>query len=191
MMRQLQSVRYLLLLGLLGAVAPGCAGARSALSFETVTVPVSMSSRFVHKERGIVRHQQYDAVGPLLVETHGWGMFFSAIPLTPTLDFSEEINAEVMKKGGDAVVNLKITSNQCALNYFIFFSLIPIWPGCVSVKVEGTIVKLRAGAPEAAPPPASQPTPAADDAPTPTGDTPPPAPPAEPKKDEDAPTDIE
>jgi hypothetical protein len=67
-----------------------------------------------------------------------------AAKLTPTTDISNEVNAQVAAAGGDAIVQLTIVTRACALDYFVFpFGILPFWPSCVLVDVNGDIVRVE------------------------------------------------
>ena len=65
------------------------------------------------------------------------------LSIPPTHDFSDEINAQVAAAGGEAVVGLTITVRaRCDwLNGFPLLDALPIWPGCVPVRLTGDIVR--------------------------------------------------
>ncbi len=62
--------------------------------------------------------------------------------LTPTKDISKEINAQVARAGGDAVINLRISTAHCGSDFVPVLSWFPVWPGCTNVHVEGDIVRV-------------------------------------------------
>ena len=137
------TTRVLLLLAAL-AVA-GCAGARVNVTANRARYPLSLSP-VVRDASG----RPYDArtllkVGWLDVRKTTPGFVYSALTIPPTRDFSDEINAQIAAAGGEAVVGLTISSaGGCGwLNGFPVLNALPIWPGCVPVRLTGDIVRRR------------------------------------------------
>jgi len=135
--------RALLLLGALGA--SGCAGARVNVTADRARYPLSLSP-VVRDGRG----RPYDAaslvkVGWLDVRKTTPGFVYSALTVPPARDFSDEINAQVAAAGGEAVVGLTVTvAGGCGwLNGFPILNALPVWPGCVPVRLTGDIVRRR------------------------------------------------
>lgn len=52
---------------------------------------------------------------------------------------------DVTAAQGEAIINLSVTvSEGCALlNSFPVLNVLPIWPGCVPITIEGEIVRSR------------------------------------------------
>ncbi len=141
------TTRALLLLGTLAA--SGCAGARVNVTADRARYPLSFSP-VVRDARG----RPYDArtlvkVGWLDVRKTTPGFAYSALAVPPTRDFSDEINAQVSAAGGEAVVRLTVTvASGCGwLNGFPILNALPVWPGCVPVRLTGEIVRRRGPVP--------------------------------------------
>jgi hypothetical protein len=137
------TTRGLLLLGALAA--SGCAGARVDLTADHASYPLSLS-QVVRDASG----RPYDArtlvkVGWLDVRKTTPGFVYSALTVPPTRDFSDEINAQVAAAGGEAVVGLTVSiAGGCGwLNGFPILNALPVWPGCVPVRLTGDIVRRR------------------------------------------------
>lgn len=137
------TTRGLLLLAALGA--SGCAGARVNVTANRARYPLSLSP-VVRDESG----RPYDArtlvkVGWLDVLKTTPGFVYSALTVPPARDFSDEINAHVAAAGGEAVVRLTVTiAGGCGwLNGFPILNALPVWPGCVPVRLTGDIVRRR------------------------------------------------
>ena len=135
--------RGLLLLGILAAA--GCAGARVNVTANRARYPLSLSP-VVRDASG----RPYDArslvkVGWLDVRKTTPGFVYSALTVPPTRDFSDEINAQVAAAGGEAVVGLTVSiAGGCGwLNGFPLLNALPVWPGCVPVRLTGDIVRRR------------------------------------------------
>jgi hypothetical protein len=84
-------------------------------------------------------------VGWLDVRKTTPGVVYSALTLPSARDFSDEINAQIAAAGGEAVVGMAVSiSGRCGwLNGFPILNALPVWPGCVPVKLTGEIVKRR------------------------------------------------
>lgn len=128
---------------LFAAFATGCAGARTTVVADTASYPISLS-RGVRDAKGeIVTLDRVVKVGTFEDDTMVWGLLYSAIRLNPTTDISTAANEQISSVGGDAVVNLRVEGRHCALDWFALFTLVPVWPGCASVKVRGDIIKVK------------------------------------------------
>jgi hypothetical protein len=133
----------LLLAGALAAA--GCAGARVDVTANRAQYPLSLSP-LVRDASG----RPYDArtlvkVGWLDVRKTTPGFGYSTVTIPPTRDFSDEINAAVAAAGGEAVVRLTVSvAGGCGwLNGFPILNALPVWPGCVPVRLTGDIVRRR------------------------------------------------
>jgi hypothetical protein len=123
--------------------ATGCAGARTTLVAPDAHYPVSLT-RGVRDANGLlVPVESRSVVGKFEQDVTAWGLAYSAVSVTPTTDLSDAINGQVAAHGGDAIINLHIATSECALDYFILLNMLPVWPGCTLVHVEGQIVRVR------------------------------------------------
>lgn len=140
--------RALLTLLLLAAVAVpllGCAGGRGDVRFDSLEYPASMSG-YLHGPNGRpVSPKSLSVVGEFEEEARLYGMVFSWVPVTKTVDVSEAMNREIAAAGGEGMINVKVSSDGCVMNYMPVLSLLPVWPGCADVTVEGQIVKQKRG----------------------------------------------
>lgn len=127
----------------------GCAGARSQVVMPDSRYPVSMSNGIYGPEGQVLLADDVEVVGEFLIEETAWAMLYSAIPFTPELDVSEELNKLIEDKGGEGVVRLRTEVSPCALDYFVVFTFIPFWPGCALVEVRGDIIRRKAPTPAA------------------------------------------
>lgn len=134
-------MRHLIFLGAL--MAGGCAGGHSTLKFDETRYPVSLSPTVLGSDGQVLLPDGREVVGKLDLETKVYGMLWAAVPLTPNKDISEKVNAAIEEAGGDAVVNLRVTSRQCGLNHAWVISTVPLWPGCSRVFVQGDIIRER------------------------------------------------
>jgi hypothetical protein len=133
------------LVPLAALVGSGCAGARVNVTADHARYPLSLSP-VVRDANG----RPYDSrtlikVGWLDVRKTTPGFVYWRMTIPPSRDFSDEINAQVAAAGGEAVVGLTIsTSWGCDwLNVFPILNALPVWPGCVPVRLTGDIVKRR------------------------------------------------
>ena len=147
--------RALLLVALASA---GCAGARTTVVAPSAEVPVSLSHAVRGADGALVAAEDREVVGTFHDERTAWGMFYSAVKLTPEKDISAELNAQVARAKGDAVVGLRMVTHGCAANYFVILSALPMWPGCATVTIDGDIVRVRKR-PPSSPSPLAPPSP--------------------------------
>ena len=126
-----------------------CAGARTTIVADDARFPVSLSEGMRAPDGHLLEAAEMEVVGQFEHKRTIWGLLYSVIPLTPTTDISREVDAQVQSAGGQAVVRLKTEAQHCALNHFIVFSFLPIWPGCSYVTVSGDIIRYKPLAPPA------------------------------------------
>lgn len=141
-------------------VASGCAGGRANLRFEDTRYPISLSPTVIGSDGGVLLPAEREVVGKLEIETKVYGVLWSAVPLTPNKDLSNKVNEAISSAGGQAVVNLRVTSRQCGLNHAWIISTVPLWPGCSHVFVQGDIIREQPAEVAEAPAPAPTPEPA-------------------------------
>jgi hypothetical protein len=127
----------------------GCAGARTDVVAPNAQVPVSLSRGVRDREGNLVDSSHRVLVGRFRQDKTVWGLFYAAVKLNPETDLSTEINQQVARAGGDAVVRLVIRSKPCGMNYVPLLDLLPFWPGCARIQAEGDIVKVVRTVPSA------------------------------------------
>jgi hypothetical protein len=135
--------------GVLLLLLAGCVGSRQEIRFATAKVPLSLSPQLLDIRGQSVGSEQLEIVGQLAARQRGWSIFWTLLPLRG-IDFSDVINQQVTSAGGEAVVNLKLTSQEgctLSLNQIPFAALLPIFPGCTDVSISGEIVRYRKDAP--------------------------------------------
>lgn len=120
----------------------GCAGARTSVVANGAAYPVSMSPAVRNADGSLVARGQRRVVAKFESDSTAWGMFYSAIKLDPRTDLSRAINRQVHKAHGDAIVNLRVATSYCPLDFFPLLNWLPIWPGCTNVRVQGDIVRV-------------------------------------------------
>jgi hypothetical protein len=143
----------------------GCAGGRGALAFDRLQFPVSSSPFIYGPDDRAYNPGELQPVGKMVWVERIWGLWWSWIPLSGTVDVSAPINAQIQRAGGDGIINLKVVVENCGMNYVPVFNMVPLYPGCAYVTVTGDIVKLAVMAPPPPPPegapPAAPPAPGA------------------------------
>lgn len=135
--------------GLFLLLLSGCVGSRQEIRFATVAVPLSLSEQLLDASGQSVTGEQLETVGYLAASQRGWSLFWTLLSVRD-IDFSSTINQQVTTAGGEAVVNLKLTSQEgctVSLNQIPFAVLLPIFPGCTDVAITGDIVRFRPDAP--------------------------------------------
>ena len=128
-------------------VAAGCAGARGNVRFDSLEYPASMSGYLYGPDDRTLSPLSLQVVSEFEHGGRMWGVLYSWVPLTRSLDVSDAINREIEQAGGEGVINLSVTTDGCAINYIPALSLLPIWPGCADVTVAGEIVRRKSSRP--------------------------------------------
>jgi hypothetical protein len=124
------------------AVLSGCAGARADVVAPTATFPISLTHAVRGADGAIVADKDLAVVGTFNAEKLALAILYSAVPVTGALDISDAVNTQVRAAGGDAVIDLQVRTQVCALDWIVVLHLLPIWPGCATVKAQGSIVKV-------------------------------------------------
>jgi hypothetical protein len=118
-------------------------GGKGAIRFDGLKYPVSLSPYLENDDGKSVGTVDMDKVGNLRLAFNTWGIFYSLIPLSGTLDISDAINAQIASSHGEGVASLKVVVDECLLNSLFPLNMLPFWPGCANVEVSGVIVKRR------------------------------------------------
>jgi hypothetical protein len=130
-----------------------CGGGKASLRFDGLKYPVSLSSYLEEPGGRIVGVSDLVKVGELKLAFKVWGLFWALVPLTGTKDLSQEINAQIGRAGGEGIVSLKVTVDQCTTTeptgwyYYCMLGVIPVVPNFARVRVTGTIVKRTSSSP--------------------------------------------
>jgi hypothetical protein len=126
-------------------LAGGCAGARIRLTAERARYPLSLSPAVRDAGGHLYDARTLVKVGWLDIRKTTTGVVYSSLALPATRDFSDEINAQIAAASGEAVVGLTVSvGGACGwLNGFPILNAIPLWPGCVPVRLTGDIVRRR------------------------------------------------
>jgi hypothetical protein len=132
---------------LAGISGIGCAGARTTLEAPDAQYPVSLTRGIRGADGELVPVERREVVGKFRDTRTAWAILYSGVNITPTKDLSEAINEQIAARGGDAIVHLRVGSADCALNWFAILNLLPIWPGCTNIYVEGDIIRVKPALP--------------------------------------------
>ena len=124
----------------------GCAGARPNLLFDGLRYPVSMTGTLLDEQGEPVGAIALEDLGPFEWEGKGRAIGYTFYQLNQ-LDVSEPINHAISEVGGEAIKDLRVIapthdcfhSNALALG----LNLLPFYPGCANIRIEGTIVRRR------------------------------------------------
>ena len=138
-------------LAFLALALSGCVGGNHILHFDTVKVPVSLSSSLLDANGDLVPQSRQMFKGRFEGEYRGWSTLWTLVDLN-TIDLSDDINARVKELDGDAVVRLRcqVCSNGSVSNMVLWINMLPFWVGAVKVKVDADVVQVT---------PPTQPTP--------------------------------
>ena len=142
---------------MLAGVCGSCAGAGVKIVADQALYPISMSAS-VRDNTGMLHDvRSLKAVGSFDFEESRLGFVYSTFTPRAKLDISEAVNTQVEAAGGEAVIRLSVTVDDSChwLNEMFLLNALPIWPGCVPVKIHGTIVRRKTGV-LAAPSPVSR-----------------------------------
>jgi len=131
--------RIALLLSLV-FLGTGCSGAYSYVVADEAAVPVSMSEGVRGPDGRLLDAAEIEKVGDFKYDYLAWTMLWNEIPLTGDEDISDELNEQVKAAGGEAVINLTVTSDSSKWNGF---TLLGILPGCNSTTITGDIIRRR------------------------------------------------
>ena len=123
---------------LLAATAGGCIGSRSYVVAETLKYPVSMSSGLRGPDGHLLADAELEKVGTFHLDYTTCRMLWTIVPLkSGTRDISDDINAQVPSKGGEAVVNFSAESSATVWNVM---TMVGVLPDCSKVRLRGDIV---------------------------------------------------
>lgn len=127
-----------LLFGALLALS-GCAGAHYRVSGDGLGYPVSFS-RVVHDADGrpLFLGEALEPVGQFVFRKTSVGFLYGVTGTT--VDLSDDINREVARFHGEAVVSLRMRTENCSTSWLFPLTALPFYPGCQNLAVSGTVV---------------------------------------------------
>lgn len=152
----MKPVGHLLAGALLTLAASGCWGSRAYVSAADVKYPVSLSSAVRGPDGRVLSGADIEKVATFRMDYTTCRMLWTLIPIKSAhRDISDEVNEQVARKGGEAIVNLSVESS---VTVWGVMTIVGVLPDCGKVRIRGDIVA-RTEAPPAPAGPA--PTPAA------------------------------
>jgi len=131
-------------------VLTGCAGSRYEFGADHARYPISFSPA-LPDDKGSILYlgHELESKGSFEFSTIHLGFVYGAT--SGSVDISDQINAEVAKRGGEGVVGLALKNTNCFTNYLFPLPLLPFYPGCQVVTVIGTVVRAKQAPPAPAP----------------------------------------
>ena len=119
-----------------------CAGANYLVDLSDCKYPLSLTPNLVDQHDNILKHgQETKALGQFKVDQIVISPFWGIPKMNA--DVGALLNEEVEKLKGEAVVNLTMTNKDCFTNYLPLVSILPIWPGCRILQIDGTVVRRK------------------------------------------------
>lgn len=138
------------LIGYMSLVLPfflvACSGGRMTLGASNLEHPVSTSQGLYDPKFTLLGQDDYEVVGKVDFTVSKWTLFWSLVPLSSDPDLSQTLDSEIKAKGGDAIVNLTVTTGTTLGGGVIvnfFSSIVPVLPGIVAANITGDIVKAK------------------------------------------------
>ncbi len=144
---------------LLTLAASGCWGSRAYVSAADLKYPVSLSSAVRGPDGRILSGGAIEKVATFRMDYTTCRMLWTLIPIKSAhRDISDEVNEQVARKGGEAIVNLSVESSTPIWGAM---TIVGVLPDCGKVRIRGDIIAraeppaIPAGPPPtpAAPPP--------------------------------------
>lgn len=77
----------------------------------------------------------------LLFFTSGQPLLWRSVTINGDQELGEEINEQIKEVDGDGIVNFTVNVQNCPLDWIPIFYLLPVWPGCTAVSLEGDIIR--------------------------------------------------
>lgn len=149
--------------GILLLTAGGCMGSRAYVHATELKYPVSLSSAVRAPDGAILTEEGngIEKVGTFRLDYTTCRMLWTLIPIkSANRDISDEVNEQIPRKGGEAIINLSVESSSTV---WTAMTIVGVLPDCGKVRIRGDIVS-RVQAPPAAvpepPAPVGSPTPA-------------------------------
>jgi hypothetical protein len=119
-------------------------GSKARISLEEARVPVSMS-RTVRDENGnLLKLGELEKVGKFNTTLLSWSILYKSVPLSGKKDISLDVNDQVSKVNGEALVNTTIECRSCGLINLPVLSVLPFWPTCSIINANADIVRRKA-----------------------------------------------
>ena len=119
----------------------GCAAGSGTLRFKKLSYPVSMSPVLEDDSGKLLGTYDLEKRGKFKKEVTFTNLIWGLVPTTGSVDLSAEINKKIRGVKGEGIINFSVTAIPCGSNFIFQLIIIPFWPGCTRVVVEGTIVR--------------------------------------------------
>ena len=121
----------------LALTVAGC-GARSYIEASQTRYPVSMSSAVRAPDGTVLTSSQLRKVGTFALAYKKCNMLWTLIPLIfRTENISEDVDEQVARVHGEAIINLSVESSATIWNVMTLFGVLP---DCGNVRIDGDIV---------------------------------------------------
>jgi hypothetical protein len=122
----------------------GCAGADCKLSARSVRQPVSCTPCVYDATGRIHEAEKSEIVSHFTITKNKWTVLWKSVALgDANWDISPDLNAQLNRTPGNAVVNVTVTAEGCNLLQWYLAGLLPIIPSYVTVKVEGDVAQIN------------------------------------------------
>ena len=108
--------------------------------------PTSLSAYIYGPNDEVLAPSNLETVGWISEKRDVWGIFWSKKTMNGEdvdHELAEAINHAVEENNGEGVINLRVSTDTCAINMFPFLDMTPFWPGCTIVHVEGRVVRRK------------------------------------------------
>jgi hypothetical protein len=126
--------------GVLMGLCSGCVGGRGSVRADRTQFPISFTGALPDGQGRILRiGEGLTPVGTFKHKDSAIGFIYSATPMD--IDISEAVELQVRAVQGHGIANFSIGVGHCALNFIFPLNHLPIWPGCATFHLEGTIVR--------------------------------------------------
>lgn len=126
-------------------VVCGCAGAGVDVVADRALFPISMSGSVRDNTGTLHDVRSLKIVGSFDLEESRLGLVYSTATPRAKLDISDAVNSQVQAVNGEAVIRLSVTVDDSChwVNELFPLNVLPVWPGCVPVKIKGAIVRRK------------------------------------------------
>lgn len=133
-------MKALSILAGLALATTGCSGGRSTIRADRSEYAISLSDGLRDADGALLQSSSKKSIGSFDLKYSTWSMLWTLVPLSNgTRDISDEVNEQVKKAGGDAIVGMEVIVKQCSGN---FLTGLGILPGCNDMEINGDIVKV-------------------------------------------------
>jgi hypothetical protein len=131
----------------LGAACTGCVvnGARVEIAADQARYPISMTAALPDATGNNLRvGHELVTRGRLSGEATTCSFVYGVTPAT--VEISDIVNDQVRAAGGEGVAGLVVEATDRGWGWAFPLAWLPFWPGCLAIRVSGTIVAQRPAA---------------------------------------------